>query len=152
LNEGVARRSGAIRTRAVSQTTTLLLLRYRFHIITHKGGDEIPLLAEECDLTGFRGSPANPQWLTPDEAEALLQAQPDQNIAPASAAQFVRRIVDAMPALQTSLDQRVVQRAEELLAAHQGVRAAARLTGVRHHVEPQYPPDVLGIFLLLPVG
>ncbi len=151
LNEGVARRSGAIRTRAVSQTTTLLLLRYRFHIITHKGGDEIPLLAEECDLTGFRGGPANPQWLTPDEAETLLQARPDQNIAPASAAQFVRRIVDAMPALQTSLDQRVEQRAQELLAAHQGVRAAARLTGVRHRVDPQYPPDVLGIFLLIPI-
>lgn len=58
LGDGVARRCGAIRSRAVSQTTTLLLLRYRFHIITHKGGDEIPLLAEECDLTGFRGSPA----------------------------------------------------------------------------------------------
>ena len=62
-----------------------------------------------------------------------------------------QRIMDAMPGLQMALDQRVEQRAQELLASHQGVRSAARLTGVRHRVEPQYPPDVLGIYVLLPV-
>ncbi|HXF62085.1 MAG TPA: hypothetical protein VNK95_10735 [Caldilineaceae bacterium] len=149
--DGVARRCGAIRTRAVTQTTTLLLLRYRFHIITHKGDREFSLLAEESELAGFRGAPHTPQWLAPDEAEALLQAEPDQNIAPGQATQFLQRIIAALPDLGRDLDQRVLARGEELLAAHQGVRAAARLTGVRHRVEPQLPPDVLGVYVLLPV-
>ncbi|MCC6457079.1 MAG: DEAD/DEAH box helicase [Caldilineaceae bacterium] len=149
---GVARRCGAIRTRAVGQLTTLLLLRYRYHIVTRRGSQTIPLLAEECELAGFRGNPNAPYWLAPDEAEALLQAQPDSNIAPAQATQFLRRVLDAMPALQNDLDQRVILRGEELLTAHQRVRSAARLTGVRHTIEPQRPPDLLGVYLLLPVG
>lgn len=150
--DGVARRCGAIRTRAVSQTTTLLLLRYRYHIITRKGNQSTPLLAEECEITGFRGSPRAAQWLTPDEAEALLQAQPDGNIAPVQASQFLQRTLDAMPALANDLDQRVIRRGEELLVAHQRVRESARLVGVRHSIDPQRPPDVLGVYLLLPVG
>ena len=151
LMDGVARRCGAIRTHAVSQLTTLLLLRYRYHIVTRKGNQQIPLLAEESELTGFRGNPSTPIWLTPAEAEDLLQAQPDSNIAPAQATQFLQRVLGAIPALQNELDQRVIMRGEELLIAHQRVRAAARLTGVRHTIEPQRPPDLLGVYLLLPV-
>lgn len=154
--ESVARRCGAIRTRAVSQVTTLLLLRYRYHIVTRRitqGGNQItPLLAEECEIAGFRGNPRAAQWLTPQEAEDLLQAQPDSNIAPAQATQFLQRTLDAMPALHNDLDQRVIMRGDELLIAHQRVRETARLTGVRHSIEPQRPPDILGVYLLLPVA
>ncbi len=130
--ESVARRCGAIRTCAVSQVTTLLLLRYRYHIVTRKGSQVTPLLAEECEIAGFRGNPRAALWLTPDEAEALLQAQPDGNIAPAQATQFLQRTLEGMAALHNDLDQRVIMRGDELLIAHQRVRATARLTGVRH--------------------
>ena len=39
LLEGVAKRSGAVRAKAVEQLTTLLLLRFRFHI-EKQGSDQ----------------------------------------------------------------------------------------------------------------
>jgi superfamily II DNA or RNA helicase len=152
LVEGFARRCGAIRTRAVTQTTTLLLLRFRHHLVAHHGGEAIPLLAESCAVAGFRGSPAAPEWLAPEEAERLLQAQPDANTPPQQATEFVRRVLDAMPQLEPALDDLARARGVELLAAHERVRSAARLGGARHEVQPQLPPDLLGAYVLLPVA
>ncbi len=42
------------------------------------------------------------------------------------------------------------QRGNELLGAHTRVRQAARLRGIRYRVEPQMPPDLLGIYIYLP--
>jgi hypothetical protein len=42
-------------------------------------------------------------------------------------------------------------RAAELLEAHRRVRSAARLRGVSQRVEPQLPPDILGVYVFLPV-
>jgi hypothetical protein len=39
---------------------------------------------------------------------------------------------------------------DELLDAHRRVRTAAATKGVRYRVEPQLPPDVLGIYVYLP--
>src|SRR5262249_11194259 len=72
----VARRCGVIRTSKVLKRTTLLLMRYRFHIVTHQGDRERPLLAEDCQLLAFAGSPQNAEWLPGDQAEALLRADP----------------------------------------------------------------------------
>lgn len=151
LLQGVARRCGATRTRAVGRTTTLLLLRFRYHIVTQRGQGETPLLAEECQVLGFTGRPDAPQWLSADEAEELLQARPDANVAPGQATQFIRLVLDGMEHLQTPLDEMAQQRGQELLAAHRRVRAASRLRGVRYSVRPQLPLDVLGVYVLLPV-
>jgi len=151
LLEGEARRCGAIRTKAVSQVTTLLLMRYRYHIVVRRGNDEAPLLAEASDLVGFQGQPQAPRWLDNEEAEALLAAEPDANIAPADATRFLSRILESFPKLQEELNQRTQQRGDELLEAHRRVRTASRLTGVRYRIEPQLPPDVLGVYVLLPV-
>ncbi|MBN1811809.1 MAG: DEAD/DEAH box helicase [Anaerolineae bacterium] len=151
LLEGEARRCGAIRTRAVARTTTLLLLRFRYHIVARRGEKETPLLAEACEIAGFTGQPDKPEWLAGDEAEGLLQAHPDANIAPQQATQFIRRIVDGMEDLQAPLADMAERQGKELLAAHQRVRAAAGVKGVRYSVQPQLPPDVLGIYMLLPV-
>jgi len=43
-----------------------------------------------------------------------------------------------------------MQRGEELLEAHQRVRLATKTRNVRYRVEPQLPPDVLGIYVFLP--
>jgi hypothetical protein len=151
LLDGVARRCGAIRTRAVERTTTLLLLRLRYHIVSQRGREELPLLAEACEIVGFTGGPTAPQWLADEEAEGLVQAQPDTNIAHQQATQFVRRVLDGITDLEEPLKEIARQLGEELLAAHQRVRTAARLKGVHYSVQPQLPPDVLGVFVLLPV-
>ena len=151
LLDGLARRCGAIRTRAVEQRTTLLLVRLRYHILAQKGDDETALLAEDCQLLGFTGVPGAARWLSPDQAEALLDAQPAANITPQQATAFVQRVVDGFGHLRQPLNEAATQRGQELLDAHRRVRTAARVTGVHYDVRPHLPPDVLGIYVLLPV-
>lgn len=149
--DGVARRSGAMRTHAVSQTTTLLLLRFRYHILTRQGDTETPLLAEACATLAFRGRPGAHLWLRDEETETLLQSQPDQNLTPQQASQFINRIVEGLAGMKEELNDIAEERGEQLLEAHRRVRAAARVTGVRYSVQTQLPPDVLGVYVLLPV-
>jgi len=40
----------------------------------------------------------------------------------------------------------------DLLAAHPRVRRTSKVRNVQHRVEPQLPPDVLGIYVFLPMG
>ncbi|HPD63755.1 MAG TPA: hypothetical protein PLP77_10200, partial [Anaerolineaceae bacterium] len=111
---------------------------------------ERPLLAEDCRLLAFSGSPQSAVWLEENEAEKLLLAQPDGNIAADQAAEFVGRVIDGFELLRSHLDQAAMQRGEELLEAHQRVRLATRTRNVRYRVEPQLPPDILGIYIFLP--
>lgn len=148
---GIARRSGVIRTSGVERRTTVLLLRFRFHIVTRVGEEETPLLAEDAGLLAFAGSIGNPEWLPGEVAERLLGATPDANIAPDQARHFLRQVIDGLDALSPKLDEVAEQRGRELLDAHRRVRAAAVAKGVRHRVEPQLPPDVLGVYVYLPL-
>jgi len=152
LLEGVARRSGVIRTRAVEVRTTLLLVRFRYHIVTRRGDDEIALLAEDCQTLGFTGAPQAAQWLSSEQVEPLLDAEPAANIAPQQASDFLRRVVEGFDALRGPLNEAAEARGQELLDAHRRVRSAARIKGVRYDVRPHLPPDVLGVYVLLPVA
>ena len=147
-----ARRCGAIRTAGVAARTTLLLLRFRFHIITSREDENTPLLAEEVLALAFRGAPEEAQWLEAAEAEALLASEPEANIHPQQAGNFVRKVIDGYETLLPHLEENAHQRAAQLLESHQRVRQAARVRGLRHRVEPQLPPDVLGIYVYLPQG
>ena len=142
---------GVIRTDKVGKRTTLLLVRFRYHIITLKEGAETPLLAEECQLLGFSGSPEKAKWLKEERVEALLLSEPDANITPDLASNAITRIIDGFDHLRPRLEKEAKSRAEQLLDAHRRVRTAARLRGLRYKVEPHLPPDVLGIYVYLPV-
>ena len=150
--DGVAHRAGAIRTTVVSRRTTLLLVRFRYDIITRRASGEQSQLAEECCLMAFAGAPASAEWLDEDEAEALLHAEPGGNVLPEQARTFVERMVEGYDALRPHLEREAGRRAEQLLDAHRRVRAAAGVRGVRYRVEPKLPPDVLGIYVYLPVS
>lgn len=149
-----ARRAGAIRSRAVSKRTTLLLLRLRYHLISRRGVEERQLLAEDSLTLAFEGAPRNAKWLGAEAAEALLQATPAANIAPGQASAFLRGVVEDIDAIMPELEARARGRGEELLAAHKRVRAAAAYSRAeqrpQHRVEAQLPPDLLGIYLFLP--
>lgn len=149
--ESIARRCGVIRTRHVSRRTTLLLLRLRYHIITRRGEHEQALLAEDSLAAAFAGPPGNPEWLSREAAEDLLRAGPDANINPDQAADFIRKVNQEFAAFEPYLRDLAAIRGQELLEAHIRVRAAARIQGVRYRVEAQPSPDVLGVFVYLPV-
>ncbi|MFW5709618.1 MAG: ATP-dependent helicase, partial [Chloroflexota bacterium] len=150
-----ARRAGAIRTTAVERRTTLLLVRFRYHLITKTRDEERQLLAEDSLTLAFEGSPENAQWLDPAAAELLLQAEPEENIHSQQAADFVGRVIAGFDDhLAPRLNDIARERGEELLAAHLRVREAAYRRGDRrpqHRLEAQLPPDVLGIYVYLPV-
>lgn len=147
--EGLARRSGVIRTRAVSKRTTVLLVRFRFHLVVAAQGDERQLLAEDVGVLGFEGSPDTPAWLPEPLARELLSATPSANVGPDQARHFLQRVVDGFDGLSSALEAAARERADALLHAHRRVRDAAKSTG-RYRVEPQLPPDVLGLYVLLP--
>ena len=108
------------------------------------------MLAEDCQVLGFTGAPAAAQWLAKDEVEALLAAEPSGNLTPPQATDFIHRVVDGIEHLQPALTATAEARGQELLAAHRRVRAAGGVKGVKHEVRTHLPPDVLGLFVLLP--
>ena len=59
--------------------------------------------------------------------------------------------VDGFHRLAPDLEKTAGDRAETLLKEHRRVREAAKATGVRYKVSPQLPPDILGIYVYLPV-
>jgi len=151
LTPGIAKRSGVIRTRQVQTRTTLLLCRFRYHIITVKGEMQKPLLAEDSLILGFEGSPTSARWLDESQIEPLLDVAPDENISPEIARDFVGKVVNNFDTLWPHINAVARDRGEELLEAHQRVRTAAKMKGVRYRVEPILPPDVLGIYIYLPI-
>jgi hypothetical protein len=150
IGDGIARRAGAMRTDAVTRRTTLLLVRFRYDMVTRRDTDELAQLAEESRLLAFEGSPNDAVWLDESAAEALLHAEPNANILHEQAATFVQRVVEGFASLQSHLDEVAHRRADALHEAHRRVRTAARMRGVSYQVKPQLPPDILGIFVYLP--
>jgi hypothetical protein len=146
-----ASRCGVIRTRAVARLTTIALLRVRY--LLHQP-DRRPLLSEEVLVTGFTPAEGSgqPVWLDEREALRLLaEARPDANIDPAEKRERIRSALDDWPALETSLRERIQERARELERSHKRVRQAVALRVRELSVVPQFPPDLLGILLLQPV-
>jgi len=150
IGEAIARRCGVIRTSKIEKRTTLLLVRLRYHILTKRGESEQALLAEDCQLLAFAGSPQNAQWLDASVAEELLLAQPDANVHAEQARDFLQKVLGGFEALRLHLNEVAMQRGEELLEQHRRVRTASRLQGINQRVEPQLPPDVLGVYVHLP--
>ncbi len=155
--DGKARRSGAIRTRGVERRTTLLIVRFRFHLITRLGKEQRPLLAEDCTLLAFEGAPDNAVWLDSNAADRLLTLEPDENVPPEMASEFVRRVVDGFDALRPALESAAAERGAALLDAHRRVREASRRhardagrSRLTYDIQAQTAPDVLGIYVFLP--
>jgi superfamily II DNA or RNA helicase len=146
----LAARCGAIRTKAVQTRTTLLLVRFRYHILTTIGEVTRPLLAEDCQLMAFSGAPATPSWLSREVAESLLQAEPDENVSDDVARSFVRKVLYNLGPIQGRLDVTAYERSKELLAAHRRVRQAIQRRGMKETIEPQLPADILGLYVYLP--
>ncbi len=123
------------------------------HLDIARGGVTTSLLAEECFVAGFRGRAGErPAWLPAAEAEALLRTEPAVNVHPGQREAWLREAIGGLSALRPAITALVEERAAAVLAAHERVRAAARLRGVRYAVRPTLPADVLGVYVLMPVG
>jgi superfamily II DNA or RNA helicase len=150
LLEGVAKRAGVMRTHAVTTRTTLLLARFRYHLITTRGGESWQLLAEEALPLAFTGAPEDASWLPSEATEPLLEAEPSGNVAHAQAQAFLQRVIDGFDHVRPILEGTARGRSEALQGAHARVRSASGAKGLRYKVEPLLPPDVLGVYVYLP--
>ena len=150
IGNGVARRSGVIRTNLVQTRTSAILVRFRYQITAKHGTEEKTLLAEDCRLLSFKGSPANAQWLSEVDSEALLKAEPVANITLEQATSFVSTIIDGFDHLLPHLEDVAKNNGNDLLDSHQRVRKAMQIRGISYEIDPKLPPDVLGIYVYLP--
>jgi len=145
----VAARCGIVRTRRARARTTLVVVRFRYHL-KPRVSEELTLLCEEIVPLAFHGSAQSPQWIEGDQAEALLSARPDANINSSLVDQQLPLLLGGLPNLQTALAKLATTRAARQLEAHDRVREAVRAKA-KVRIEPVLPVDILGAYLLLPV-
>lgn len=147
-----ARRCGVIRTRGVDTRTTLLLVRYRFHLTLPSRAGERQLVAEDARLLAFQGAPANATWLPAEDALALLELSADENTDPSFGQRTMQRVLDGLDSTTAHLESYGEELAAELLASHRRVRTAAGEIVRGVSVSAQKPADILGAYVYLPVS
>ncbi|MDM8521993.1 hypothetical protein QUF80_01370 [Desulfococcaceae bacterium HSG8] len=143
----VAKRYGVIRTRLVERRTTLLFVRFRYHIITKTG--ETPLLAEDCQLLGFAGSPAKAERTDPDMTEKLIRAKPEESVSTDQAVRFLNKLIDNSDHLWHPPEKSAKENGGKLSKAPARVRKASQGKGIRYRAEPHLPPDVPGVYITI---
>ena len=148
-----ARRCGVMVTGSVAKRTTLLLVRYRFHLELPSRDGPRQLVAEDAQVLAYRGQPAAAEWLSAEEVALLLTAVPSDNIQPDEAIDFTERAVAALDAVLPHLDSVADELAEKLRDDHIRVREAGGQRVRRQiAVRAQHPADILGVYVYLPGG
>jgi superfamily II DNA or RNA helicase len=139
-------RVGAWPTMAVQQITRIALLRIRFKLTVHARKERL-LLAEEAALIAIQGR----QIVAGGEtARELLNSAATADLAPVARDRFIARATEDLPGLlEGPIAEFVRSRAEELMADHARLRAASG-SASRVTVEAVLPPDVIGLFALMP--
>ncbi|WP_338829710.1 DEAD/DEAH box helicase [Bradyrhizobium sp. 27S5] len=139
-------RVGAWPTAAVQQMTRVALLRVRFKLTVHARKERL-LLAEEAALVAIEGG----RIVAIDEAaRELLNAPAMADLAPVARDRFIAKAKEDLPrVLEGPIAEFVRLREQELMGDHARLRAASG-SASRVTVEAVLPPDVIGLFALMP--
>jgi superfamily II DNA or RNA helicase len=139
-------RVGAWPSAAVQQPTRVALLRVRFKLTVHARKERL-LLAEEAALIAIQGD----RFVAAGEiARDLLNAPATADLAPVARDRFIAKAKEELPVLLGGpIADFARSRAQELMADHARLRAAAG-SASRVTVEAVLPPDVIGLFALMP--
>ncbi len=139
-------RVGAWPSAAVQQLTRVALLRVRFKLTVHTRKERL-LLAEEAALVAIQGDRI---VATGEAARDLLNAPATADLAPVARDRFIAKAKENLPILLAGpIANFVRSRAQELMADHARLRAASG-SASRVTVEAVQPPDVIGLFALMP--
>lgn len=147
-----ARRCGVITTEAVSTRTTLLLVRYRFHLTLPSRSGDKQLVAEDARLLAFQGSPKSAVWLPAEHAVALLDATASANTDPHFGERTMTRILAQLSDVSGYLEEYGDELAADLDESHRRVRAASGEIVRGLSVTAQRPADILGAYVYLPAA
>jgi superfamily II DNA or RNA helicase len=139
-------RVGAWPTAAVQQLTRLALLRIRFKLTVHARKERL-LLAEEAALVAIQGGRI---LAVGETAREWLNTPATSDLAPVARDRFIAKANEDLPSLLNGpIADFVRSRAQELMQDHARLRAASG-SASRVTVETVLPPDVIGLFVLVP--
>ena len=139
-------RVGAWPSAAVTLMTRVALLRIRYKLTVHARRERL-LLAEEAALVALD---SNTVIASGSEVRALLASPATADLASVARDRMINTAKAALPDLLGGpIADFVQKRAAELVEDHARLRAAAGSVS-RVSVEPIIPPDVIGLFVLVP--
>lgn len=132
---------------AVTERTTIALLRVRHQLATSRGGKTNTLLVEESVAVAW--GPSGPPREGPEATAAITVAasgDPPVHVRDRELSKALGLVESA----KAQLDEVAARRAEVLLADHNRVRAAADARGAKYSVKALLPADIIGVYVLLP--
>ena len=139
-------RVGAWPTAAVQHLTRLVLLRIRFKLTVHARKERL-LLAEEAALVAIQGGRI---VAVGETAREWLSTPATSDLAPVARYRFIAKAKeDLADVLDGPIADFVRSRAQELMQDHARLRAASG-SASRVTAEAVLPPDVIGLFVLMP--
>ncbi|HRG77879.1 MAG TPA: hypothetical protein PLX69_25185, partial [Leptospiraceae bacterium] len=138
-----------VRTEAVKQRTTLLVLRSRYLL---QEGDGEEKLAEEILSLAFVGNGDSPEFQTYIESEELLQkALPSGNMKQDEIEDYFQDFQSDWKSMQKSLQTQMKDRAKELKEIHSRIRKTT--SGKKQmKVEWKGPVDCMGVIIYIPLA
>jgi hypothetical protein len=141
-------RVGCWITSSVRVRTAIALLRLRHQLTTERGSRRHILLVEEATALAWGGRSAA-DALEGVDALALLAAPPAADPPANLRERAVQQTLSLLDQRSHDLQGFAERRAQALLADHRRVREAAQARG-SYAVRVLLPPDVIGLFVLLP--
>lgn len=139
-------RVGAWPTAAVQQMTRVAVLRVRFKLTVHARKERL-LLAEEAALVAIQGGRI---VAVGEAAREVLNAPAMADLASVARDRFIAKAKEDLPSLlEGPIAEFGRSRAQELMGDHARLRAASG-SASRVTVEVVLPPDMIGLFVLMP--
>ena len=145
-HDNIVARTGVIRTDQVKIRTTLFLLRMRYKVLKNNGEES---LAEETIVWGYRGLPPTMSFIPHQHARELFdKAKPTQNVPLGEKREVIQETLANWDNLQDELKEFARDRASDLQESYRRLRKYLGKKSIQ--ITPHYPPDLLGILVLLP--
>lgn len=141
-------RLGCWISKQVKSKTTIILLRLRHQLVSQSQERTRTLLVEEASSVAWEGKSTS-DLKEGSDVLTLLNFPSDKTPPKVLGERTLREALDSLKNLGPALNNHAENRAQELLADHRRVREAAGARG-RYSVTSLLPPDVIGVFVILP--
>jgi superfamily II DNA or RNA helicase len=149
-SKGISR-AAVFQSSGVHERTTIYLLRIRNVVADAKGKKE--LVAEEMKLWGFTGSPNQESLQTQCfEAEPILnRIEVDAEVSTEIKEKQLKMALADYHHLKNNLNRLAEKRARHMIKGHEQFNKEMKKEHLKA-VEPILPPDVLGVYVILPLN
>lgn len=142
-----AARAAVFRTDAVTTQTTLI--QFRVRNVIREMGKQHEMVSEEMFLWGYETIPDGIHPLEIEQCKALLHSANTIDLSPERQAILFEKELEHFKQLHPDFIKVVEKRSDDLVNAH--TRFAKYIGAKRYEaVTPVLPPDILGVYVLIP--